>query len=304
MDSSLLLQDFSLFQFLGFVCAAMASSLESEAAFVDRASKIGVEEWIVDRLKAMQLATFGNFAFAVAYSPQSANDTMFKEFVADLLQAEPDASQLATLRRLFFECHTRALVDVRSRVESNADPSATQRHLPTAERVARQSAQEAKLGGLIFTPDTIPSHHLVDMFVEMCETGVLVYVKPELCCSRAQETQTMKRDSAISTDASGLLKISPKAQDPRCEASTELKLRAALQRRSLAMDLAGIAEFTVVEAWVQFLFTHVAREQPHGFNKVTLQQLVECDKQMFTAPWGVCNVVLPIQSLLMKLFRR
>ena len=28
----------SLFQFLGFVCAAMASSLESEAAFVDRAS--------------------------------------------------------------------------------------------------------------------------------------------------------------------------------------------------------------------------------------------------------------------------
>ena len=48
------------------------------------------------------------------------------------------------------------------------------------------------------------------------------------------------------------------------------------------MDLAGIAEFTVVEAWVQFLFTHVAREQPHGFNKVTLQQLVECDKQMFT----------------------
>ncbi|CAJ1374802.1 unnamed protein product [Effrenium voratum] len=117
----------------------------------------------------------------------------------------------------------------------------------------------------------------------MCETGILVYVKPELCCSRAQETQTMKRDSAISTDASGLLKISPKAQDPRCEASTELKLRAALQRRSLAMDLAGIAEFTVVEAWVQFLFTHVAREQPHGFNKVTaLQQLVECDKQMFT----------------------
>ncbi|CAJ1396498.1 unnamed protein product [Effrenium voratum] len=84
----------------------MASSLESEAAFVDRASKIGVEEWIVDRLKAMQLATFGNFAFAVAYSPQSANDTMFKEFVADLLQAEPDASQLATLRRLFFECQS------------------------------------------------------------------------------------------------------------------------------------------------------------------------------------------------------
>ncbi|CAJ1348769.1 unnamed protein product [Effrenium voratum] len=189
----------------------MASSLESEAAFVDRASKIGVEEWIVDRLKAMQLATFGNFAFAVAYSPQSANDTMFKEFVADLLQAEPDASQLATLRRLFFECHTRALVDVRSRVESNTDPSATQRHLPTAER----AAQEAKLGGLIFTPDMIPSHHLVDMFVEMCETGILVYVKPELCCSRAQETQTMKRDSAISTDASGLLKISPKAKDPR-----------------------------------------------------------------------------------------
>lgn len=216
MDSSLLLQDFT-FPVSWVRLCSHGFFLGIRSGSVDRASKIGVEEWIVDRLKAMQLATFGNFAFAVAYSPQSANDTMFKEFVADLLQAEPDASQLATLRRLFFECHTRALVDVRSRVESNADPSATQRHLPTAERVARQSAQEAKLGGLILTPDTIPSHHLVDMFVEMCETGILVYVKPELCCSRAQETQTMKRDSAISTDASGLLKISPKAQGPQVQ---------------------------------------------------------------------------------------
>ncbi|CAJ1334038.1 unnamed protein product, partial [Effrenium voratum] len=174
-----------------------------------------VEEWIVDRLKAMQLATFGNFAFAVAYSPQSANDTMFKEFVADLLQAEPDA-------RLFFECHTRALVDVRSRVESNADPSATQRHLPTAERVARRSAQEAKLGGLIFTPDTIPSHHLVDMFVEMCETGILVYVKPELCCSRAQETQTMKRDS----DTAGFSVLSIDHEAGRNQAVTNKALEA------------------------------------------------------------------------------
>lgn len=54
-------------------------------------------------------------------------------------------------------------------------------------------------------------------------------------------------------------------------ANSELKLRAALQRRSLAMDLAGIASYDVVEPWIQFLFSHLLREQPRGFAKITLQ---------------------------------
>ena len=174
-----------------------------------------------------------------------------------------------------------ALTDVRQRAESNPDPSVPTRRLPTAERVARQAAQEKRLGGLVFNPSTIPSNHLVDLFAEMVETGILTYVRPELCCSRAQEVEMIKKDTTVSTDSAGLLKVGSKTADPSCEANTELKLRGAWQRRNLAMDLAGLATFDVTEAWTQFLFTMLIREQPKNFSKISLQQILDCDKQLF-----------------------
>lgn len=76
--------------------------------------------------------------------------------------------------------------------------------------------------------------------MEMLELGVLSYVKPELCCSRAQEVNAVKKDPAVSTDAAGLLKLATKATEAHCDAGSEIKLRAAWQRRNLAMDLAGL----------------------------------------------------------------
>eukprot|EP00435_Cladocopium_sp_Y103_P014134 s357_g3.t1 len=188
---------------------------------------------------------------------------------------------MAALRRLFFEAHTMALSDVRHRSEVSPDPSQAVRKLATAERVARQKAQQTRFGGLVFNPNTIPSNHLVDLFVEMVESGVLSYVKAEHCCSRAQEVEAVKSDPTVSTDASGLLKLGTKQVDPSCEANTELKLRAAWQRRNLAMDLAGLATFDVVEQWVQFLFQQLLKDQPRGFAKISLQQILDCDKQLF-----------------------
>ena len=170
------------------------------------------------------------------------------------------------------------------RTESDPDPAQATRRMPTAERVARQQEQEKRLGGLIFNPNPqlpIPSNHLVDMFVEMCETGILTYVKAEHCCSRAQEVESIKKDTSISTDPSGLLKLSTKQGDQSCDAGSELKLRGAWQRRSLAMDLAGIASFETMETWAQFLFQQLLRDQPKGFAKISLQQLVDCDRNLF-----------------------
>eukprot|EP00435_Cladocopium_sp_Y103_P022067 s4526_g5.t1 len=175
-----------------------------------------------------------------------------------------------------------ALTDARQRVEASPDPSMATKKLATAERVSRQKDQEARLGGLVFTPETIPSNHLVDLFVEMQETGILSYVKPELCCSRAQEVSLIKKDPTVSTDASGLLKLGSKNAEPHCEANTELKLRQAWQRRNLAMDLAGLISFDIIEGWVQFLFLQLLKGQPKGFSRVSLQQILDCDRHLFT----------------------
>ena len=91
----------------------------------------------------------------------------------------------------------------------------------------------------------------------------------------------MKRDPTVSTDASGMLKVGTKQTDPSCEANRELKLRSAWQRRNLAMDLAGLATFDIVEGWVQYLFQQLLKEQPRGFSKISLQQILDCDKHLF-----------------------
>ena len=259
----------------------MSTTLDSEAAFAARAEHMGLDRWIIEKFRQKKFGTFGKLAFAFTYSPQNATDEPLRQFLTTLLEEEPSNDQLAALRRLFFESHTMALTDVRQRVEASPDPALAVRKLPTAERVARQSAQEKRLGGIVFTPTTIPSNHLVDTFVEMVETGILSYVKAENCCSRAQEVESVKKDPTVSTDASGLLKLGAKQVDPACEANTELKLRAAWQRRNLAMDLAGLATFEVTETWTQYLFAQLLKEQPRGFSKVTLQQLIDCDRHLF-----------------------
>ena len=257
------------------------STLDSEAAFRDRAEKMGIEKWVIDKFHEKRFGTFGKLAFAFPYTPQSSDDAPLKTFIGNMLEEEPSQDQLAGLRRLFFEAHTLALTDVRLRTEASPDPSQATRKLPTAERVARQKAQQARLGGLVFNPNTLPSNHLVDLFVDMVETGLLTYIKPDLCCSRAQEVEAVKRDPAVSTDASGLLKVGTKQSEASCEAHSELKLRAAWQRRNLAMDMAGLATFDVVESWVQFLFQQLLKEQPRGFSKISLQQILDCDRNLF-----------------------
>ncbi len=189
----------------------MASSLlDSTAAFEERAHAFGVEAWVVTKFKEKNLNTFGRFALAVAFNPQGQNDKPFVDYVENLAESTLGQDQLAALRRLLFESHTLALADVRIRVESSPDPATASRKLPTAERLARQTAQQSRLGGIIFNPDTIPANQLVDTFVEMLEHNTLSYVKPGQCISRAQEVSAVKKDPTISTDSQGIFNIASK----------------------------------------------------------------------------------------------
>ena len=278
MWANLFLWDFSPIP--AHIPAMASSTLGSEAAFLGRAKTIGVEAGSLDKLKEKGFASFGKFAFAVPYAPSHADDWPFLDFLEATIESKPDDSQVASLRRLFFESHVMALADVRSRVEATPDDKQVTRKLPT-ERVARQEAQQQRLKGLVFTPETIPSNHLVDLCVEMVECNILTYIRPDQCCSRSQEIQSITKDTSVSLDSSGVLTIGSKNQEIHCEANTEIRLRAAWQRRSLAFDLSSLCSSEVMELWVQYLFNQLMKDQPLGFSKVTLQQIVECDKQLF-----------------------
>ena len=206
-----------------------ASTLESEAAFRDKASQIGVEDRYIDKFA-------GKTSQRRVYSPNHTDEAPLETFCRTCWRSSQGQTKWLGCGGWF------------SRV---IQASRTRQWRPGSwplQRVARQREQELKLTGLVFTPETIPANHLVDLFVEMGESGILSYIKPEQCCSRAQEINSIKKDLPVSTDSSGLLKLGNKSSEPTCE------VKLAWQRRNLAMDLAGIASFEVVEGWTQMLF--------------------------------------------------
>ena len=209
-------------------------------------------------------------------------DEAVLKWARQLLEGDPSPCQLSCIRRLIFESHTYALADMQLRIEPQVDVHGMQaRKLPPAEREARQKEQEKRLAGVMFTPETIPSHHLVDLCVEMAETGILSYLNPESCTSRAQEMQQIKKDTRLQLTTDGTIKVSKTKTEVQCPVATELELRAAYTRRSLALDLAGVASFMNLERWVHHLFVALQRPQPAGFIRVSVAQLIECDKQLF-----------------------
>lgn len=115
----------------------------------------------------------------------------------------------------------------------------------------------------------------------MLESGVLSYIEPGKCTSRAQEIQAVKRDRSIQVEGDGRLRVVNKHQDQTCEVSTDARLRAAWRRRSLAMDQAGLCSFIEIERWIEHLFNLQCREVPKGWAPLTLQQLISADKALF-----------------------
>lgn len=114
------------------------------------------------------------------------------------------------------ESHALALNDLQRKVDQPSDPQLVTWKLPMAERQTRQSEQEARLEGIIFSPEVAPSHALVDLCINMLEQNVLTWIKPEECTSRSQEIQSSKKDPKVSLDASGSIKISSETTATTC----------------------------------------------------------------------------------------
>ena len=255
------------------------SELDSEVEFKRRALQLGVTQANIEAVVAAGFKTFGQYAFSVPYQPGSADESPLVDLLTTCLTREPDAGQLSCLRRLFWESHGLAVRDLRLRQEHGAE--AVMKKLPTSERVARSEAQRKRLNGLSWSPDTEPSHQLVDRFVTMVEEQTVNYVRPELCTSRAQETLQVKQAKTFSLGSDGQLRVANKGEDLECSTAGEWKLRMALQRKALAMDLANLASFQVTEAWHTYLFTVREREVPKHMRPVTLQQILDADKRLW-----------------------
>ncbi|CAE7382062.1 unnamed protein product, partial [Symbiodinium sp. CCMP2592] len=227
-----------------------SSALESTAEFAERCKRLGLSAANLEVLQHAGVASFGQLCFSVSASPHTITDQTFEAWVQRLwVPSVPSEQQQTCLKKLLFESQTMSMGEIRQKMSQR---------------------QQARITGLVYTPETTPSHYLVDLFNDQLETGVIAWVAPEKCASRADEMQSNKKDKALQLMPDGQIKVNSKAAEVRCEASTDSKLRAAWQRRSLAMDMAGIATFIVVEKWVHHLFSVFARDVPEGYAPIQL----------------------------------
>ena len=273
---------------------AAMSTLDSKAAFSERLKQLNVEEALQGELKASGFETYGALAFAVSTTPQQITDTIMDDWIRRVTTRDLSNFQLSCIRRLVVESHALAISDLQRKVDQPSDPMLVHRKLPAAERQIRQKEQEDRLTGIIFCPEITPSHALVDTCVTMLEQNILTWIKPEDCTSRSQEIQSVKKDPKVMLDAEGAIKFSSKAAALTCSVGSELDLRNALQRRSLAMDQARLCSFREMEKWIQHLFLSHERAPPQGFSTVSLQQIIECDKQMLIRAFN--NLIGGLQS--------
>ena len=101
--------------------------------------------------------------------------------------------------------------------------------------------------------------------------------------------KTLKKDSQLSLDSEGQLKLKGPVSLAVADTSTELKLKNALTRRGIAYDQSGLLDFTIHNQWVDKLCAVQSRVPPPGYRPVSINQLLEADKQIWKLMADSCR---------------
>lgn len=80
----------------------------------------------------------------------------------------------------------------------------------------------------------------------------------------------------------GISKVPEQSAVTECSVNGEIKLRAAITRRSSADDLANIASFDMMESWSQPLFGQICQEPPTGYRHISIHQIIHDDHKLWT----------------------
>ncbi|CAL1162136.1 unnamed protein product [Cladocopium goreaui] len=90
-----------------------------------------------------------------------------------------------------------------------------------------------------------------------------------------------KRLSGI--DMTGLIRETKVSEALKANTDTDLKLRLALPRRSLAFDQARLVDYNAFEKWTQTMMEAYGTVPPEGYLRVSVEQLHRADLQLFKA---------------------
>ena len=231
-----------------------------------------------DAFDGRNVRTFAAFAFISPYQPNSQDEKPFVDALTDILGVAP-GDHLPTYRRLFYESHTMAIQDLRVRLDSREGQEP--RKLAMPERMERLGRLKASLTGLTLDAQLEPSHALVDRVVSMAEEQSIYYLELSLCTSRETEVNMLKKEPALEFSADGSIRLSKKHPEAAADTAGELRVRLCMQRRALAFQVANIATFVTIDAFISKLFALLTRRPITGYRSVTLAQITAADQALW-----------------------
>lgn len=257
----------------------MATILESNAVFNDKAKGCGLSQANVDRMRAQNISTLGVLAFACCQPGETASEDSLKRLIQQAGGPEPTLGEVGSVRRLVFLAQTLAVAEVKASVEGTSD--ATKKELAPAERVERMANQKTTLVGLSLSGELECSHGCYDLVWDMLEKNTVLYLAPSKFPSRRAELTGEKMSKDLVLDSSRNIKVNEKKAEISCDTSTELLLTQALTRRALAFDLVNVASYAVMERYNTFLMSHLQEAPPPGYARVSIHQVLQADQQAF-----------------------
>jgi hypothetical protein len=258
----------------------MSLILDSEPYFKAKAVAIGLDAATLAALKIPGVSTLAELTFFTTYQPGTPDDTPLVDALKAALQVDPaPPNVLIKIRRLHFEAHALCLADMKQRVTASDED--TPKKVPAPERAQRHEDQQNRLAGLVLKDDLECSRSLLDIVMQQHEQNEARYISLEKCTSREQELCGAKKDSMLSLDTDGQIKIKPGQNSAKADLTTDLKVKAAFTRRGLAYDQAGLLDFHAHNAWVEKLFRTTQKAAPDGFATVSLQQILNADREIW-----------------------
>ena len=244
---------------------------------------MGVSPAHVADLVAQDIDTLAKLAYSAGVQPGGGDEAPFLKVIATAWKVEdPNAiplGQLAAIRRCWYEAHTVAIAEIRDRVQrtEGSEPA----RIPVPERESRLREQQQRLAGVEITSQLEPSHQLVDFCNQLRTDEQLRYICPSKCTSREQEIKGVRSESFLKQQTDGSIKVVAREDSLSADLAGEFKVRLALQRRSLAMDVVKIAVYSEMESYHSHLFNLHLADVPDSHEKIGLQQILQADKMVF-----------------------
>ncbi len=258
--------------------------VDSAAVFANRLAELGL-----DGKKAnfddKGWTTMAKFAFAPGITTGTIEDADFKAKIGDIiLGPNPDAATLQlepSLRRLWFEAWTMTIGQMRRAVERTDDDAP--KKIPKAERESRKQALEDRLGvAFKMEGELEPADALIDRAMQMADDGNVEWIPWSECPRREQELTSSRGRKRWMADGNGIVREKELKDEPKAEVSSGLKISWALQRRGLALDIAGLMSYEVHEAIRERLIKAITDESPDPrYAGPSMSQTLNADRELW-----------------------